>query len=461
MVRENQRAEQDRRFRWWPPELPSTERSHVHRTHSPHRDGSTDDLGFLGRLALLGVAAFFFATGFKISGARSTSIGWIALEVLLYLGAIGFLMGAVVVRRGWSVRVQAVVAGAIGLALVFSVSYEILVLNPNYGTDVLAFAHGGAEMLLDGRNPYEATANDVAGIANRFGVSPTLTEAGDPIDWLISYPSLHVLTFTFFVGVEVTDLRWALLLIELVALGVIWRFLSPRARLIAPFVLLLEPYLSVVFTGGGVTDWLWVLPLVGTILALQRRRLGWAGLLLGLACAVKQHPWFAAPFVLVGVVQSLRRDGHHGRPLLRRTGRFTGALAVGFVLPNLPFFLWSPASWLEGVLSPAISGLTDSGHGFVVLVERGLLDIGGSVQLLVLAATGLFLVFLYARYFDRLQDTLWLMPLILIFLSPRALHSYFVFWIPLVVVWLDQVHGVRFLRRDDSSINEPLGDRSN
>lgn len=459
MVRENQRTEEERRFRWWPPELPSTERPRVHRIHSPHRDGSSDDLGFLGRLTLFGVAAFLFATGFKVSGARSTSIGWIIVEMLLYVGAIGFLMGAVVVRHGWSARVQAVAAGAIGLALILSVSYEILVLNPNYGTDVLAFAHGGAEMLLDGRNPYEATPDDVAAIANRFGVSTTLTEGGEPIDWLISYPSLHVLTFTFFVGVEVTDLRWVVLLIELVALGVIWRFLSARARLIAPFVLLLEPYLSVVFTGGGVTDWLWVLPLVGTILALQRRRLGWAGLMLGLACAVKQHPWFAVPFVLVWVVQSLRRDGHRGRPLLKGIGYFAGALAIGFVLPNLPFFLWSPRGWLEGVLSPAISGLVDSGHGFVVLVERGVLDVDGSVQLLVLATTGILLAFLYARYFDRLQDTLWLMPLILIFLSPRALHSYFVFWIPLAVVWLDQVHGARFLRRDGSSLSEPLSDR--
>jgi hypothetical protein len=47
------------------------------------------------------------------------------------------------------------------------------------------------------------------------------------------------------------------------------------------------------------------------------------------------------------------------------------------------------------------------------------------------------LIWVYARYFDRLRDTLWLMPLVLIFLSHRELHSYFVFWIPVVLLWID------------------------
>jgi uncharacterized membrane protein len=437
MVREDARStdRDSRRFRWLPFDE-STIRDHVSRGPGK-QDPSADADGFLGRIAMLGVAAFLFATGFKLSGAQSQELGWVLVELLLYASAIGFTFGAVLARE-WSKRAQTLVAVALGLAIVFSVSYEILVLHQGYSTDVLAFAHGGAEMLLDGQNPYEATPAEVERITARFGIIPTPTESGDPIDWLISYPALHVLIFTFFVGVEVVDLRWALLVVELLTLGVIWRYLSPRARLVAPFVLLLAPYLSVIFTGGGVTDWLWVLPLVGTIVSMRRGNFGWAGLFLGLACAVKQHPWFAVPFVMIWVIQSLRRAGVQGTGVRETALRFTGALAAGFVIPNLPFILWSPTSWFESVVSPALSGLSGSGHGLVVLTVRGVLDIPPAVHAILMAVAMLTLLWLYARWFNRLKDTLWLMPMVLIFLSHRALHSYFVFWIPVVVVWLDQ-----------------------
>lgn len=440
MVRERRRTEEGRRFEWlsfesWPlnrPHLPSGSSEH-------HHGPGSDTVGFLGRLALVGVSAFLFATGFKISGAQSTALGWVLVEMLLYAGAIGYLVGAVLARKGWGKVSQAAVAIGLGVALVCSVSYEILVLHPSYGTDVLAFADGGAEMLLSGENPYQATEADVERIATQFGIERTLTDSGQPIDWLISYPALHVLTFTFFAGVEVADLRWAVLLIELVTLGVLWRHLSPRARLIAPIVILLEPYLSAVFTGGGVTDWLWVLPVVGTVISLQKRNFALAGLFLGLACAVKQHPWFAVPFVLIWVIQTLRHDARSGAAVHigREVGVFAGALSAGFIVPNLPFIVWSPGSWFEAVFSPAMGSLSADGHGLALLSARGLLEFPSEIQLALMATAAAVLCFLFAMYFDRAQDLLWLMPLILVFLSHRALHSYFVFWLPIVVLWLD------------------------
>lgn len=435
MVRE--RTDQSRRFRWWPEENRRSGRWHVPRIHGPHHEEPSDDLGFLGRMALVAVAAFLFFTGFKISGAQSPSLGWVLVELLLYVGAIGFLFGAVLVGEGWSQRIQLAVALALGLALVFSVSYEILVLNPSYGTDVLAFAHGGAEMLLEGENPYEATSNDVERIAGRFGVGRTFTEAGEPIDWLISYPSLHVLAFTFFVGVEVADLRWALLFIEVVTLAVIWRLLSPRVRLMAPLIILLEPYLSTVFTGGGVTDWLWVLPVVGGAVSMHQRRFGWSGLLLGLACAIKQHPWFVVPFALIWVIKTVRRETDRSDPRRSAVLSFVGALAAGFVVPNLPFILWSPLSWFESVMSPAFGQLSTAGHGLAILTQRGLIDVSSLVYLSVFLGAAMALMIIYYVQFNRVQDVLWLMPIALLFLSHRALHSYFVFWLPVVIIWLD------------------------
>jgi uncharacterized membrane protein len=391
----------------------------------------------LSRVGLLAAAAYAFNTGFKIHNGPGP--GWIALELLLYLVALGCLVCAFVVRHGRTSPIQIAIALILGFAIVVGVAYEITVLNPNYATDVMAFAHGGAEILLEGENPYQASPREVDAIADRFNVSLTRTADGGVIDWLISYPALHVLTYTSFLAIGFSDLRWATLLIELVALAVIWLALSPKGRVLAPFVLLLEPLLSVVFTGGGVTDWLWVLPLALAALSLHRHMFGYAGIALGLACALKQHPWFVVPFVLIWVVQTLRSesDGRMSVAAKRSMGGFLSGLVAGFILPNLPFIVWHPESWLRGVFSPAIGNMVADGHGVAVLVSRELVDLPSEAFLTLVVVGVVSSMAIYFLRFNRFQDLLWVLPSVVMFLSYRSLHSYFVFWIPIALLWLD------------------------
>jgi uncharacterized membrane protein len=394
-------------------------------------------LSNLGRFALLGVAAFAFNVGFKISTGAETL--WVVLQMTAYLVALVFLILAFEVRDGWSARIQTSVAVILGCLIVVAVGYEISVLNPTYGTDVIAFAHGGGESLLRGENPYSASPDQVRRIAERFDVQLTRTSDGAVIDWLISYPAVHVLSFTTFLAVGLSDLRWGVLIIELVALGVFWRALSPRARLFAPFVLLLEPFLSVVFTGGGVTDWLWVLPVAITAILLNRGLYGYAGLALGVACAVKQHPWFVAPFVLVWVVQTLRSENGNrlSESAKASLGAFLFGVGAGFLVPNLPFLLWDPGSWFKSVLSPALGDMVADGHGLALLVARDLVGLPSEVFAGLVGIGVVAGLVVYARYFDRLQNLLWVIPPVIMFLSYRSLHSYFVFWLPIAVLWLD------------------------
>jgi uncharacterized membrane protein len=386
---------------------------------------------------LIGVAAFAFSVGFKVHAAQGTP--WIILQMMAYLVALVCLILAFVVRDGWSARVQTSIAVILGCLLVVAVGYEIAVLNPTYGTDVIAFAHGGGEILLNGENPYAASPDEVREVAERFGVQLTRTSDGSVIDWLISYPSAHVLSFTAFLAVGLSDLRWGILIVELLALAVIWRALSPKARLFAPLVLLLEPFLAVVFTGGGVTDWLWVLPVAIAAICLNRGLYGYAGLALGVACAVKQHPWFVVPFVLVWVVQTLRAES--GNKLSDGAkdslGAFVFGVGAGFLVPNLPFLLWDPGSWLKSVLSPALGEMVADGHGLALLVARDLVGLPSGVFAGLVGFGIVAGLVVYARYFDRLQNLLWVIPPVIMFLSYRSLHSYFVFWLPIAVLWLD------------------------
>jgi len=430
-------------------------RAHVKPIYpGPHRQESTEHysgeagavsvsprgmMDVLGRIALAATSAYAFSVGFKVH--EGVGVGWAAIEALVYAAALGFLVSAFVVTNGWSRRLQGIVGVTLAMAIAISVAYEITVLHPGYGTDVLAFAHAGAEILIDGDNPYQASAGQVAEAAKRFGVSLTRTAQGGEIDWLISYPALHTLSYSAFIGLGFSDLRWGTLIVELAALGVIWGALSPMGRVVVPLLLLVEPYLTVVFTGGGVTDWLWVLPVAISAITLQRERFGYAGLFLGLACAVKQHPWFAVPFVVVWVVRTV--IGAKGMPAKESIGAFFAGLVAGFVIPNLPFFIWSPSAWTRGVLSPALGNLVPDGHGLSSLLSEGLLELPPWAYSILIAATLAGLLAVYARFFGRMREALWVLSAVAMYVSYRSLHSYFVFWLPIAALWID----LRFVSR--------------
>lgn len=392
------------------------------------------DLTKLTRISVLAASASLFAVGFRISPWAAESAPSLVTSLTIYL--LAFLLAAfALVGKVTLTNAAVIVVASVGFAIVVLVAHEIVFEIPDYGTDVMAFAHAGGEALLDGENPYVVTIDDVRPTLDQIGYRDTLTtqtRTGESLDHITYYPGLHVLTFAGFLALGLDDLRWATLLIELATIGVIWAVVSPVTRLLLPFVLLLEPYLSTVFTGGGNTDWLWALPLAVSALFLHRGRWTWAGFWLGLACAVKQQPWFAVPFVLVWVIKSVE-DGDWRR----RVFEFLGMLGLGFILPNLPFMLWSFNDWLKGVMGPALLDLVSAGQGISQLAVHGWFSISrvvfGIVLLIVVVALGV----LYVTRFDRLRNLLWLLPAFALFFAYRSLHSYFVYWIPIVILWLD------------------------
>jgi uncharacterized membrane protein len=370
-----------------------------------------------------------------------TSSGLAVAAVLGLYSIALFLTTLAVLQPVWlSAWLSRIIGMAALLGLVSSTAYGILYEIPTYGTDVIAFAHAGADLLLDGTNPYSATQADVRGIledlALREGLATELL-SGQPVAGVTYYPALHVLTFAATLALGVGDLRWAILVVEVVTLIAIWLATPEKLRFAIPVVLLVEPYLFVTFTAGGVTDWLWVLPLVLASASLYGERYGLAGLWVGLACAVKQQPWFAVPFLLIWVVQTSMRKGDNA-PHAARTNAmvFGGATIVGFILPNLPFALWAPGDWLNGVLGPVLLDLVPSGQGLVVLVTQGYLGLSRTSFAILTPLVILALCVVYFWRFDRLRNLLWIFPPIVLFFSYRSLHNYFVFWLPLVALWV-------------------------
>src|SRR5688572_5236394 len=109
------------------------------------------------------------------------------------------------------------------------------------------------------------------------------------------------------------------------------------------------------FTASGSADLLYVLPLAAAWLWRERR---WSALAYGVAAATKQLAWFFAPFYLIAVV------GAHGwREGLRRAAM----AATVFAATNLPFVLWHPADWIDGVLTPISEPMFPRGAGLIFL----------------------------------------------------------------------------------------------
>jgi hypothetical protein len=380
----------------------------------------------------------------------------VPIGLALYASAVLSMGGSFWVKDPLGKRSQAFLGVVLFLTLTSSITYEISVANPGYGTDAIAFAHVGAEVLLQGQNPYEIVDEPLASVIDRFGIPATFvtrTTSGEPIDRLISYPGGHVLAYTGGMAIGIKDMRWVTLAFELAALGLIWWALVPQARSLLVLVLLIEPNLTVLFTSGGVTDWLWVLPILVSAVLLHRQWFGWAGLAVGLACAIKQQPWFAVPFIAIWVyVVASQSSKVRARDAL--TGLSAGILA-GFVIPNVPFIVWSPGDWVQGVLAPALSNLVPDGQGLSILASRGILPLSQGTFAILTASAFVLAVLIYYRWFDRTQDLLWVLPPAILLLSNRSFHNYFVYWIPPAVLWLCMRYGQTDLHITPRSTDPP------
>ena len=195
-----------------------------------------------------------------------------------------------------------------------------------YSTDSAAFNQVGAKLLLHGIDPYAATLGSAAKLLKAPAQFWTYTVAGGHVDH-VSYPAgsilLQVPALALGFHHEVVD--WLDLLAWVVTGVLIFALLPASVRWLAT-LLLLAPAFSGVFGSGG-TDAAFLPFLVLAVWRWDRYGLGrsagvarWMGpVALGLACSIKQTPWFCIPFLAIGLAVEARMSGRaavaRGRPL--------------------------------------------------------------------------------------------------------------------------------------------------
>jgi uncharacterized membrane protein len=315
-----------------------------------------------------------------------------------------------------------------------------------YSTDSAAFNQLATRDLLHGKNPYEISMSAAAKLLNPPSHYWTYLADGGHVTH-VSYPAgaflLEAPAMALGFHHELAD--WTDLVAWLVTGVLLFVLLPFGLRWLAALVLMAPAFVGA-FSSGG-TDALFLPFLVVALWRWDRFGTRWGGtarwigpLALGVACSVKQTPWFCLPLLLIGLGLEARRRGD---AVWRVPALYLAVVLGVFAAFNLPFVIWGPRAWADGLLLPITKPLVADGQGLVTLATHGLT--GGVVLPLLSVAAALAYVALLAAFvvwYPALK-VVWLFILPLVLLVPgRSFSSYLIDFFPAALVAAVSVVGV-------------------
>jgi uncharacterized membrane protein len=389
---------------------------------------------FILRLSFLFVGQFSLYEGFQDwNRGRADIHPEVALATLLiyavslFIIALSLMPDATVFKLKDFALVPLVLATITSVYVVAEIAYK-----GSYRTDVLAFSQYAAILVTKGLNPY---TQDLTPALSMFAVQPSdLTPLGTG-NYLATfqYPALHFLVFVPFVLMGLKDMRWVLVMFELGIIALLYVKCPENLRPMLILPLYAGSDLMINFTASSVSDMLWVLPLVLVAFTIDKKP-KLSGVLYGIACAIKQPPWLLAPFIMIYLVRTQNTNG--ARRKLKRVVEFIGPALALFFLVNLPFAFGDALGWLRNVVTPVTSDLVILSQGPAVLSQVGLIDVGRAFYSVLTIGVLVVLVTNYYIYFKQLRYVVWILPGVILWFSYRALTSYVIYWIPLMLVSL-------------------------
>jgi len=405
------------------------------------RDGD-----LLVRLGLIIVGAILIYVGYSalVDGRFSAHYEIAVLGIpLCILGFCSLVLSAINCRKFIKFKY---IRHLIFLMLVFCVVVWtckfIQITFTGYGTDAIAFNHYSAQLVLEGKNPYQYSMENAIEKFNVPKQFTTLYTDGTSVK-NTPHPALSFLVYVPFVAVGLSDMRWVTLLFQVAVMYIIF-YKAPKS--LKPLVLL--PLFSpdiLDYTGGGVTDFLWVLPAVLMVLYIDDIRK--SGIFFGLACAFKPTIVVFAPFLLIwywktGPMLEFKKQ-------FAKVAKFFSISAVAFLIPNLPFLLGDFSAWCQGALAPIFGKMIPFGSGLSSISQIGMIGLPKIFFTVCVILVTLTLMLNYWVYFDRLKYAIWIFPAIILWFSYRSLQSYFIYFVPLLLMSLCLWHDK--MRRDEDT----------
>ncbi len=365
------------------------------------------------------------------------------LAPLMILGAICGLVATWVVRSPRTPVLQRLAFAGVLLSVLFPQAIAIH-MRSSYTTDSAAFDQASARLLLHGHNPYTASLSSVGHLWSVPARFWTYTVDGGHVVHA-SYPAGSFLMYVpaMALGVNHMVVDWTDLVAWMLCVALFFVLLPVSLRWLSG-LLALTPIFIGLFSSGG-TDAAFLPFLVLAVWRWDRfSRPGtgvarWIGpVALGVACAIKQTPWFFVPILATGVVLEARLSG---RPAMRPALRYLGIVVGVFSIVNLPFIVWQPSAWARGSLLPFFGGLIAQGQGLVTLATHGITGGADLTMLSVVSVLGyLAMLTAWIRWYPTLKRAWFLVLPVVFFLAPRSLASYLVDLVPVAVVAAVTVH---------------------
>jgi|GEM_PF-5549572 len=286
-------------------------------------------------------------------------------------------------------------------------------------TDGHVYMDVAARMVLQGLNPYSHSLDEAFRLY-RMPLSFSTPLIDGEFSDRLAYPALCFLSLVPFIICHIPTYVASAIFLAM-ALGlIVWR--APwwaRGCVLALFALD-ETFLSFAF--NGVTDTLWALLLVGAVFAWRKRQTA-AFVLVGLACAQKQQPWFLLPYLVVQLCWESSRPFWRGP-----SARLLLTVALVFTGINLPFFVTSPKAWLLGIGEPLLAPMVQLSEGLTALSMTGYVPIPREGSAVIFWVFYIASIVIFARHPRRLRGIPWVMPGIVLWFGYRALMSYWVFF---------------------------------
>ena len=361
----------------------------------------------------------------------------IVAPLVTLVGAIGVSL-VWLVPPHWTSRLEHAAVGVAMSSVVVTYAPSMLV-ERFFNTDAAAFNQRATWLLARGRDPYAAVFHGSSLALDHAASYWTYLLNGGHVDQ-VSYPAgAFVLQWPLQVlGVTRLGTNWLDLAAWLAASLLLYVWSPAAAKWLAPLLLLTSVF-TFSFAHGG-TDALFVPFMIiaayrwdDFVVAHAPRWTRWLSpVALGVACSIKQTPWFSLPFFVLGIAME---SSLLGRRPLRDAARYVGWVALPFLVINLPFIVWSPSAWLRGTTLPMSEPLIPDGQGLVTLVTHGVATVLHP-QRLQLAAVLVLVIMLWAyqRWYAALKPVwLFALPLVL-FVPSRSLSSYLVDFVPAAFV---------------------------
>jgi uncharacterized membrane protein len=363
--------------------------------------------------------------------------------------------------RAWLTKT----ALALGVVMVLFGAYQLsngLMANfsqPTYPNDGTSLDHYAALMLLQGKDPYEASSMVAAAhTLHQQGEFTTPLRLGPlaNISWLdypkrdelralmnaapnypasaspefeshVSYPALAFLALLPFVWAGLPSVAIFTIICWVAFAIFAWRAVEPALRPWLVLALLADvPVLEAV--ASGESD---ILVMVLIFLAwLWWERPMWSTVALGLALAAKQQAWFFALFFAIFLIQRLGWRA--------AAQRLLGAGAIFFAI-NAPFILHDPHAWLAGIAAPLADPMWPLGSGLITLANEHILPLWPQqvYSVLTLLSLGIALIWYTRVGARRYPVTALVLATLPFWFAWRSLSTYFFFGaLPMLVLWM-------------------------